>query len=255
MSNVSGVSDVSDVGPVVPSSAPVAAQPKVKGKTLKYVLRGALVLLGALALGQVMYTLSSDDKWQYVNQERGVAVYSWKESGRNVKKFMAVFRIKATLTQAVAFLQDDESDVEDGGFMESHLLKRESPQVRWTYWRMRLAKPMNDRDYVVKHVFAQDPKTLEVLYNLTAKPYMMPEEKCCVRVLKMDNSWRLTPLKNGEIEVHWTIDMNIGGYAPYFIVNKWFPWEMMNFGPSVQETVERKKYVNAKLDWIQDAHS
>jgi hypothetical protein len=244
-----------DVNGVGQAGAPVAAQPRAPRKWRKYLLRGTLVLAGALALGQVMYTLSGDDKWEYVDQERGVSVYEMKVPGRNVKKFQAVFRIKATLTQAVAFLEDDESDVEDGGFMYSKLLKRESPTVRWTYWRMRLAKPMSSRDYVVKHVFAQNPQTKEVLYNLTAKPYMLPEDPCCVRVLKMDNSWRLTPLKNGEIEIHWTIDMNIGGWAPYFIVNKWFPWEMMNFGPSVQETVERKKYVNAKLDWIQDANS
>jgi hypothetical protein len=108
------------------------------------------------------------------------------------------------------------------------------------------------RDYAVKHVFRQDANTKEVLYTLTAKPYMVPEEKCCVRVLKMDNSWRLTPLGKDEIEVHWIIDMNIGGWAPYFMVNKWFPWEMMNFGPSLQEIVERKAYADAKVDWIQN---
>jgi hypothetical protein len=250
---MSNVSDVSGVGDLGRHSEPLATQPKAKRKWPKYLVRGGLVLAVALVLGQVMYTLSGDEKWELVDQNRGVTVYAMKEPGRNVKKFMAVMRVKANLTQTVAFLQDDESDVDDGGFMESKLLKRESPTVRWTYWRMRLARPMDSRDYVVKHVFTQDPKTKEVLYSLTAKPYMLPEDKCCVRVLKMDNSWRLTPLKGGEVEIHWTIDMDIGGWAPYFIVNKWFPWEQLNFGSSMQEMVERPKYVNTKLDWIQNA--
>jgi hypothetical protein len=201
----------------------------------------------------LMYTLSGDEKWEYVDQERGVSVYAMKIPGRNVKKFMAVFRLKATLSQTVAFLGDDaHDDMKDSGFDAAHVLQRESPQVRWTYWRMPLPRPMSMRDYAVKHVFRQDANTKEVLYTLTAKPYMVPEEKCCVRVLKMDNSWRLTPLGKDEIEVHWIIDMNIGGWAPYFMVNKWFPWEMMNFGPSIQEIVERKAYADAKVDWIQN---
>lgn len=250
------MSSVSETGSgigVGDASTAAPAKPKPQGRWRKLLLRGALVVGGALALGQLMYTLSGDEKWEYLDQERGVSVYEMKIPGKNVKKFMAVFRLKATLSQTVAFLADDEhDDMGDSGFDAARLLQRESPQVRWTYWRMPLARPMATRDYVVKHVFRQDPNTKEVLYNLTAKPYMIPEDKCCVRVLKMDNSWRLTPLGKDQTEVHWIIDMNIGGWAPYFMVNKWFPWEMMNFGPSIQEILERKRYADAKLDWIQN---
>jgi hypothetical protein len=251
VNNVSGVGGLSGVGAVGGVNEEVRVKPKRKWP--KLLLRGAVVFAAALALGQVMYTYSGDGKWDYLDQGRGVTVYSLKASGTNVKKFMAVFRVKATLSQVTAFLTDSDSDMGDGGFSDARVLQRESPQVYWTYWSMPLASPMSKRDYVVKHVVTQDPNTKEVLYALTAKPYMLPEEKCCVRVLKMDNSWRLTPIGSDEVEIHWVIDMNIGGWAPYFMVNKWFPWEMLNFGPSFQEIVNRKKYVGIKLGWIQDS--
>jgi hypothetical protein len=252
VTNVSDVNGVSGVGGVGGVNEELRATAKPKRKWPKFLLRGAVVFAAALALGQLMYTFSGDGKWNYVDQGRGVTVYSLKNSGTNVKKFMAVFRVKGTLSQVTAFLTDSDSDMGDGGFADARVLQRESPQVYWTYWTMPLASPMSKRDYVVKHVVTQDPKTKEVLYALTAKPYMLPEEKCCIRVLKMDNSWRLTPINADEVEIHWVIDMNIGGTAPYFMVNKWFPWEMLNFGPSFQEIVNRKKYVGIKLDWIQD---
>jgi hypothetical protein len=71
-------------------------------------------------------------------------------------------------------------------------------------------------------------------------------------VLKIDNSWRFTPLNSDETEVHWILDMDIGGYAPYFMLNKWFAWEMVNFAPGLQEIVQRPKYKNAKVEWLQE---
>jgi hypothetical protein len=82
----------------------VQANVKPKRKWPRYLLRGALVFAAALALGQLMYTYSGDGKWQYVDQGRGVTVYSQKASGTNTKKFMAVFRVKGTLSQVTAFL-------------------------------------------------------------------------------------------------------------------------------------------------------
>ncbi len=246
MKSVSVVGDVSDV------SGAVEKPSKSKGKARKYLVRGAVVLAVALGLGQLLYTLSGDDKWVYVGQTEGVQVYEMKVPGRNVKKFMGVFHLKGTLSQVVAFITDQHMNAGDGGFTDSRLLNTEGPQVWWQYWKTRLPAPMKTRDYVVKHMVTQDPQTKEVVYALTAKPYMIPLDKCCERVLKMDNSWRFTPISSNEMEVHWVLDMNIGGWAPYFLVNKWFNWEVPNLGSGIQEAVSRKKYVGAKLDWIQD---
>jgi hypothetical protein len=135
------------------------------------------------------------------------------------------------------------------------VLKQQSRLVRWTTWKMRLPQPMTDRQFVVRHAFSQDPKTKEVLYTLDAAPAMIPEDKCCVRVKRMANRWRLVPVGNGEVEVRWIIDIDVGGWVPYFMINRHFAWEMVDFGSSLQEIVKRGKYVGARTGWVEELQS
>jgi hypothetical protein len=216
------------------------------------VLLVALGIVGALGLMQLTYTFSGSGKWEFMEQRQGITVYLKKVPGENMKKFLAVFRIKSTLNQATAFLQDDNSEVADVGFYDNHLLKQQGSLIRWTTWKMRMPRYMSDRQFVVRHAFSQDPKTKEVLYTLDGTPNMIPEDKCCVRVKRMANSWRLVPLGNGEVEVHWVIDVDVGGWVPYFMLNRHFAYEMFDFGSSLQEIVNRAKYVGAQTGWVQE---
>jgi hypothetical protein len=214
----------------------------------------ALSIVGALSLAQVLHTFSGSGKWEYVDQRKGIAVYSMKVPGVNPKKFLAVFRVKSTLNQIVAFMQDDDSDVDDVGFYDSVTLKEQSKLLRWTAWKMRLSRPLSDRQFVVRHTFSQDPTTKTVLYTLDATPDMIPADKCCVRVKRMANSWRLIPLPDGEVEVRWVIDVDVGGWVPYFVMDRHFVWEMFDFGSSLQEIVNRAKYLGARTGWVEELH-
>jgi hypothetical protein len=68
----------------------------------------------------------------------------------------------------------------------------------------------------------------------------------------MANSWRLVPRGNGEVEVRWIVDVDVGGWVPYFVINRHFAWEMVDFGSSFQEIVSRKKYVGARTGWVEE---
>jgi hypothetical protein len=235
----------------VADGRPVSRAPG-KRRPLLLVALGIAVAVGLL---QLAYTYSGTGQWEFQEQRKGISVYSMKVPGENMKKFLAVFRIKSTLNQATAFLQDDHSDVGDVGFYDSMVLKQESSLVRWTTWKMRMPRLMSDRQFVVRHAFSQDPKTKEVLYTLDAAPSMIPADKCCVRVSRMANRWRLIPLSNGEVEVRWVIDVDVGGWVPYFSINRHFAWEMVDFGSSLQEIVNRAKYVGARTGWVEELRS
>jgi hypothetical protein len=236
----------------VTATAPCPPQ-RVRGKR-RPALLVALSIIGALALAQLLHTYSGSAKWEYVTQQKGITVYSMKMPGVNPKKFLAVFRLRATLNQIVAFMQDDESDVDDVGFYDSVVLKEQSKLLRWTAWKVRLSRPLSDRQFVVKHTFAQDPKTKEVLYTLDATPDLIPQDNCCVRVQRMANSWRLVPLSDGEVEVRWVIDVDVGGWVPYFVMDRHFTWEMFDFASSLQEIVSRSKYIGARTGWVEELH-
>jgi hypothetical protein len=226
--------------------------PAPKRRVRRPVLNVILAIAAAVVAAQLMYTFSGSSTREYVEEKQGIKLYSMKIPGENVRRFLSVFRIKSTLNQAVSFMQDDDSDVSDVGFYDSNIVKQESINLRWTTWKMRFPRPMTDRQFIVRHSFTQDPKTKEVLYALDATPTMLPEDNCCVRIRRMANSWRMIPLKNGEVEIHWVIDADFGGLVPYFMMNRRLAWEMFDFGSGLQEIVSRKKYIGARTGWVEE---
>jgi hypothetical protein len=211
----------------IKESTVARARPKRKQRWT--VLQTLLVVGAALVAAQLAYTWSGSSKWQFVEEKQGIKLYSMKVPGENILRFLSVFRIKSTLNQAVAFMQDDDSDVSDVGFYDSKILKQDSINLRWTTWKMRFPSPMTD-----------------------ATPQMLPEDDCCVRIRKMSNSWRLIPEKNGEVEINWIINADFGGWIPYFMLNRRLAWEMFDFGSGLQEIVSRQKYIGAKTGWVEE---
>ena len=49
------------------------------------------------------------------------------------------------------------------------------------------------------------------------------------------------------------IEIDVGGWVPYFLASRHFAWEMVDFGSSLQEIVNRKKYVGARTGWVEEA--
>ena len=227
----------------------IEPKPRSRGRVLKFLLRGGLLLVGVAVAAQLIFTFSGDGQWQYQGERNGVKIYSKKVPGSNLKKFEAVFRVKASLSSIVSFMQDNESDL-DVEFYDAKILEWDGPQVLVSAWKSGFPKPFKDRDFVVKHTFTQDPATKEITYKLKALPDRLPRNGCCVRVPLMDNSWTLMPLKNGEVEITWMIDMDVGGFLPYFVINGAHPEIMTDFAAHLQGYFNRPKYVNVKLAWI-----
>lgn len=227
--------------------------PKPRWTWWRKALRGLLVLLLALALAaavaHVAFKYSGDGQWEYLTERKGVTVYARKVPGKTLKEFRAVFRVNATLSSIISFMQDDESDL-DVDFYAVKVIELINPQDKISYFRSGFPKPIQDRDFVVRHTFAQEPATKAINYVLRAVPDRIPVESCCIRVPRMDNNWRFTPLKNHDVEIDWVIDMDVGGLMPYFMINQAHPEIMVDFGSSLQAIFRRPKYVNAKLDWI-----
>jgi hypothetical protein len=213
------------------------------------VFRALLVLAAVAVAAQLAYTFSGSGKWEYLGTRKGVTMYSKKLPGENQRKYYAIMRVKSSMSGFIAFMLDDASDV-DAHFYAIRVLRRDSPHVFINAWRSEFAPPFADRDFVVRNTFTQDPKTLQLTWELEGLPDYIPQDSCCVRVAKMENSWHLTPLPNGEIEIRWVNDMNVGGWVPYFVMNEAQQALMNNFGSHIQEWVNKDKYINAKLDYV-----
>ena len=230
----------------------VDAVPIRRRKVWKWLLGLVLVLAAAAGIAQLSYTYSGSRKWEFVTEDKGVKVYSMKIPGVNNKKFMAVYTLKSSLNAVVAFMQDNDSDL-DIAFDQATELERHGPQMLVTTWRSGFPAPLSDRDFVVRHVFTQDPVTKEISYTLQSLPDYLPKNACCVRVPRMDNSWLLMPKPDGKVEIKWFIDMDVGGFMPYFMINQAHPEIMVDFASKMQGYVDRPKYTKAKqAAWISE---
>jgi hypothetical protein len=210
---------------------------------------GVLLMALVAVAAHMTYLFSGSGQWELQAERDGVTLYAKKTPGSTLKTFRAVFRVKASLGSVVTFMQDDNSEVVES-FSVGKVVEFVSPQNKVTYFRGDFPDPLTDRDFVVRHTFVQDPVTKAIRYDLKALPEMAPRDACCVRVPRMDNAWLITPLQAGTVQIEWFIDMDVGGWVPYFMINMSHPDFMLGFSPELQAVLERPKYANARLDWI-----
>lgn len=233
------------------SSTYVVADGKPKGRVKRTLVIIAAFLAAAAIVAQLVYTFSGGNRWEKLFVRNGVTVYARKIPGVNRKQFKATWRMHSTLSKFVMFAQKEESDLQIGYYDQRDLDVR-NEKVQWTAWKERFPSPLTPREFVIKNEFAQDPNTKNLFYTVTATPNKIPPDKCCVRIEVMTNSWLLKPLKNGDIDVEWFVDMDLGGALPWFVQNKFQPEALADFAPKVQHYLERPKYANAKYAWIDD---
>src|SRR5580692_1806942 len=131
------------------------------------------------------------------------------------------------------------------GLYDHRVIEQHGDREVTTAWKQPLVSFLQPREFVVKSELSQDPETKALLYTVTGAPNRIPPDNCCVRIPLMKNRWTLNPLKAGDLEVEWLVEMDIGGAVPYVLQNEVLPEGMWTFAPKVQEIIEQDKYKNA----------
>ncbi|MGZ5431285.1 MAG: hypothetical protein ACXW31_00300 [Thermoanaerobaculia bacterium] len=209
----------------------------------------ALVIIAVVA--QLSFTFSGSNKWESLGERDGIQLYELKSPGKNIKQYKAVWKVRSTMSRFVAFAKTEDSDMTIG-YYDMRDLEAPSEQVVFSTWKQKFPKPFQPRQFVVKNEFIQDPATKVLVYNVMAATEKLPADDCCVRVPTMNNSWTLKPLGNGEIQVEWISDLDMGGFLPYFTLNAFQPGGMRYFARNLQRFLEQEKYDNVKFAWIQE---
>lgn len=237
---------------------PVAGDAGTKRTVSSWRRKLAKIVLWIFAVAAVVglaahliFKYSGSRNWEYMGETNGVKMYSMKIPGETLKLYKAVYPLKASLSAVVNFMQDSDSEL-DIEFYKARELERHGPQMMVTTWRSAFPFPLKDRDFVIRHVFTQDPGTKEISYTLQSLTNLIPEDSCCVRVPRMDNSWLIMPKGDGKVEITWIIDMEVGGFMPYFLVNMSQPEVMVEFASHMQAYVDRPKYSKSTLEWVHE---
>lgn len=238
----------------------VPSERKPKGRfrrILRRVLRGTLALLMILVVAATVahfaWKYSGSNQWEKSTERHGVTLYTKKVPGETIYKFKAVWKVRTRLSQFVMWVNDTNSTAmrKNTGLNDLKILEYTDRRSVSAY-KQPFGDPLKMRQFVIQTEISQDPKTQAILYTVRGVPDRIPPDDCCVRIPVMDNYWKLTPLKGGEVEVEWFCDMALGGAVPYAMQNKVMPQGMLNFAKRVGGFVNRPKYKDARYDWIQD---
>lgn len=231
----------------------LASKPKKKVK--KYLL---FVLLALIVLGVIshfMWKSSGTGQWEEAFEGDGIKVWTKKVPGNPFLLAKGTTRIKSNLAGIMKFMRDPASCDDVGCYASRILDVKESnyPSLVYYTFRYDLFFPFKPREFVCKSEFTQDPNTKAMFVTFEIDATKMPPdpENCCVRPTYMYNTWRFTPVGNGEVEVEFNYDAgDMGGALPYALTN-------LGVVPLYQDTfnllkinVAKEKYQVAKVDYV-----
>lgn len=228
-----------------------AAKPKSRTrKLMKFLVLGSVSLLALLFVARFIWVVSGSNQWEFFGEKNGVKVYTLKSPGSDLIQAKGIFRVHATLASVVKLLREPDT-CKDIGCVESYVIERVDEQLEYSHFRVNFRPPFRPRDFVVRSQVYQSPHTGEVLVEFVAAPGKAPLNDCCLRVNVMNNTWRLTPVENGQVEIEYVLNMNEGGFIPDILLNMTHPKMLFNLR-GLQALLNKDKLQTAKLDFIKE---
>ena len=157
--------------------------------------------------------------WQLAKKKQGVQVFLKSMPGTKLKASKGIVRIKSSVDEALALLQDFDN-LKNWLFScsESKLIKQVSETEHYVYTVIDAPWPVSDRDLPAKSIASRTPEG-GILIKLEAAPDSYPKRKGMVRVKKMQGHWKITPVGSDEIEVEYYLFNDPGGNIPDWAVN------------------------------------
>jgi hypothetical protein len=239
----------------MPSGDTVVRSGRMFIKVAKALSVVGLVAVALVVIAHFAWKYSGSNKWELVIDQNGIKVYSMKTPGSVLKHFRGVTRVKATLDSAVvAMLAHDVKHCAEW-FPTCSMGQTIEPfnptdLSDVSFYRLDLPRPFMPREFLLASQVSQDLNSGAALVTFTAVPDRLPRNACCFRMAEMHNSWKFTPLGNGEIEVEFTEHMDQG--LPYVLVNQ-------NMARGVYRTLKflprylgQQEWQNAKVDFIKE---
>ncbi len=228
----------------------IAGEPRKRlGKVKLLLLVGAVAAI-VLFIAHSAWKYSGSNKWELVRDKDGVQVYALKIPGLAKKQFKVVARMKTTLNRVAAAMTDTSSEACKEFFpscVGGEVLEPYSAKSQYFVqaFRVELPRPLSPRDLVVKTELSQDPQSKSMVVRCTALPDRIPPDACCVRIKNMHNSWRFTPVDNGEVEVEFS--SNAESPVPYFLANFIAPITGSRFVGHLEQFFNKEKYQHAEF--------
>lgn len=172
-----------------------------------------------LSLGLMVAGVASAEDWQLAKSEGGIKVYLSTVPGSSYKAYRGQVTIDSDLA-TLRRLQEDAS----GSCAWIHacasqkLLKTQGAES-WVYTRFDMPWQVQARDSVL-HVVTQEEADGSLLRRLEGVPTYQKEEQGYVRVASVEGFWRMTPTKDGKVDVTYQLHTEPGGSVPSWLASR-----------------------------------
>lgn len=233
----------------------IAAKPSVPGglrRKIRMLLFGGLfTALLAVVAYWAWAGLAGSNQWRLVRDENGVQVWTLKTPGSGLVQVKAHTRIKSSLAGMVKLLEDPSSCVDAhcyGGAMIESLPTVPNRYAAYVSFKFDIAG-LRTREYVLFQQHYQDPHTGQLVIHMLAAPDRLPRDPCCVRIAHLDNTWRLTPLPDGVLDIEFTQDTDLGG-LPSVLADLALAEGTYQILDGMQGLMSLPRYRDAKIDSI-----
>jgi len=229
-----------------------AAKPGTRVRRLVKVVAYAGVALMALyiAVGAA-WRYSGSNIWEFTGEQKGVKIYTLKTPGTDLIQVKGVVRLQTTLGGVIKLLYEPAT-TSDYGYKGLRTLEKVDRNLEYGTFKLEFPYPFQTREFVVRSSLHQHPLTKEILIVAAVAPDKLPLDDCCFRVTVMSNTWRFTPLENGQVELEYINNTDMGGYIPALLMNKKRPEFVADVLSRLQGMLDKDNYKEAKLDYIQE---
>jgi hypothetical protein len=231
----------------------LVAEPKISiGKRiLKGLPIGIISLMALCFVAHAIWRYSGSNQWRLIAEQNGAKVYALKQPGSDLEQFKGVVRVHSSLSGIVAWLQDPDT-CRDANCDDPNTIENVDDQLQYVSYRFRMPGLFQAREFVIRARFHQIPRTKELWAEYAAVPDKAPPTTGSLRVTNMNNTWRATPLGNGEVELEYAMNMDWGGFFPDVLSNVVRPQYLLMQLQKMQGYLDRPKFKAAKYDFIKE---
>ena len=196
------------------------------------------------------WTHSGTGEWKVVSDTDGVQISTQKVPGESALKYKVNMRVEARLSDVVAFLSETETGNDLGAYDIRRIEEVSAPPVFYAYdtYKLRLPQPLGELEVVIINQYAQDPLTKTVRVNVNAAPNKLPLDPGIRRIVHLSNSWTLTPLAGGGVNMESVSEMDLG--MPYVMANAAMPSVILENFSNIRALLKLDKYKNKQPAFI-----
>lgn len=166
----------------------------------------------------ISYSLNAQKNCELKLNKDSIQVYTCDPENSKYKTIKAKFQLKATQRQLKMMLLDIDhlNDWQDQTVSAQVLKKVNANEI--IYHTEVHAPVVDNRDFVIRLV-AQQINSKEMKVTLTSIPDYIPHKKNVVRVPMSKAIWQVKEEKPGVLSVQYTLQIDLGGTLPVWLVN------------------------------------